>query len=113
MSPIAAATSTDTRRRSMPSGRDCPTRCSKCARTSSAMKPAWWNGPTGWCGCCAMSSPTKGSMHRAVDLGPPSADLTRIRDCEDPMDDKTKTELEAAAFRRLVEHLRERTDVQN
>jgi hypothetical protein len=29
------------------------------------------------------------------------------------MDDKTKTELEAATFRRLVEHLRERTDVQN
>src|SRR5262249_22577662 len=29
------------------------------------------------------------------------------------MDDKTKTELEAAAFRRLVDHLRERTDVQN
>ena len=29
------------------------------------------------------------------------------------MDEKTKTELEAAAFRRLVEHLRERTDVQN
>ncbi len=29
------------------------------------------------------------------------------------MDDKTKTELEAAAFRRLVSHLRERTDVQN
>ena len=29
------------------------------------------------------------------------------------MDDKTKTELEAAAFRRLVQHLRERTDVQN
>ena len=29
------------------------------------------------------------------------------------MDDNTKTELEAAAFRRLVEHLRERTDVQN
>jgi uncharacterized protein len=29
------------------------------------------------------------------------------------MDDKTQTELEAAAFRRLVEHLRERTDVQN
>ena len=28
-------------------------------------------------------------------------------------DDKTRTELEAAAFRRLVEHLRERTDVQN
>ena len=29
------------------------------------------------------------------------------------MDDATRTELEAAAFRRLVEHLRERTDVQN
>ena len=29
------------------------------------------------------------------------------------MDEKTKTELEAAAFRRLVAHLRERTDVQN
>jgi hypothetical protein len=28
-------------------------------------------------------------------------------------DDKTRTELEAAAFRRLVGHLRERTDVQN
>jgi uncharacterized protein len=34
---------------------------------------------------------------------------------EDPMtiDDKTQTELEAAVFRRLVEHLRQRTDVQN
>ena len=30
-----------------------------------------------------------------------------------PIDDATRTELEAAAFRRLVEHLRERTDVQN
>lgn len=29
------------------------------------------------------------------------------------MDDKTTTELEAAAFRRLVGHLRKRTDVQN
>ncbi len=29
------------------------------------------------------------------------------------MDDKTRTELEAAAFRRLVAHLRGRTDVQN
>ena len=29
------------------------------------------------------------------------------------MDDKTRTELEAAAFRRLLEHLRKRTDVQN
>ena len=29
------------------------------------------------------------------------------------LDDKTRTELEAAAFRRLVAHLRERSDVQN
>jgi hypothetical protein len=29
------------------------------------------------------------------------------------IDTKTQTELEAAAFRRLVEHLRQRTDVQN
>src|SRR5918912_3942759 len=29
------------------------------------------------------------------------------------IDDKTRTELEAAAFRRLVENLRLRTDVQN
>jgi len=32
---------------------------------------------------------------------------------EKPIDDKTRTELEAAAFRTLVAHLRERTDVQN
>jgi hypothetical protein len=29
------------------------------------------------------------------------------------MDDRIRTELEAAAFRRLVQHLRENTDVQN
>jgi uncharacterized protein len=29
------------------------------------------------------------------------------------IDEKNRTELEAAAFRRLVEHLRSRTDVQN
>src|SRR5664279_3359912 len=32
---------------------------------------------------------------------------------DDKMDDKTRTELEAAVYRRLVEHLRGRTDVQN
>ncbi len=30
-----------------------------------------------------------------------------------PIDDKTRVELEAAVYRRLVEHLRSRTDVQN
>jgi hypothetical protein len=29
------------------------------------------------------------------------------------MDDTTRTEIEAAAFRQLVQHFRERTDVQN
>ena len=29
------------------------------------------------------------------------------------MDTKTETEIEAAAFRRLVDHFRQRTDVQN
>ncbi len=29
------------------------------------------------------------------------------------IDEKTQTELEAAVYRRLVQHLRERTDVQN
>ena len=29
------------------------------------------------------------------------------------LDEKTRTELEAAAYRRLLQHLRERTDVQN
>jgi len=29
------------------------------------------------------------------------------------MDDRTRTEVEAAVFRRLVDHLRTRTDVQN
>lgn len=29
------------------------------------------------------------------------------------MDERTQTEIEAAAFRRLVQHFRERTDVQN
>jgi len=29
------------------------------------------------------------------------------------LDDKNRTELEAAAFRRLLEHLRKRSDVQN
>jgi hypothetical protein len=29
------------------------------------------------------------------------------------MDEKTQTEIEAAAFRRLVQHMRERKDVQN
>jgi hypothetical protein len=41
------------------------------------------------------------------------ADTTILMATEDAMDDKTRTELEAAVYRRLVEHLRSRTDVQN
>lgn len=36
-----------------------------------------------------------------------------MTDRSQEFDDKTRTELEAAAFRRLVSHLRTRTDVQN
>ena len=32
---------------------------------------------------------------------------------DDKLDDKTRTELEAAVYRRLVDHLRSHTDVQN
>ena len=39
--------------------------------------------------------------------------LAGRKDAPMTLDDKTRTELEAAAFRRLVEHLRARADVQN
>jgi uncharacterized protein len=46
--------------------------------------------------------------------GPGDGYLRREQIHEDlAMDDKTRTELEAAAFRRLLDHLRTRTDVQN
>jgi len=42
-----------------------------------------------------------------------AAGISLFQTKELPMDDKTRTELEAAVYRRLVEHLRTRTDVQN
>jgi hypothetical protein len=36
-----------------------------------------------------------------------------VKDRPMTIDDRTRVELEAAAFRRLLEHLRSRTDVQN
>src|SRR5258707_15440156 len=42
-----------------------------------------------------------------------SCKLSWLVRCPMPVDDATRTELEAAAFRTLVTHLRERTDVQN
>ncbi|MBS0275892.1 MAG: DUF1244 domain-containing protein [Proteobacteria bacterium] len=49
-------------------------------------------------------------------MGPATIQYTRALAAPNgatPMDEKTRTELEAAAFRRLVAHLRERSDVQN
>jgi len=48
-------------------------------------------------------------------MGPPTILLTRALKIpgDNTMDENTRTELEAAAFRRLVAHLRKRTDVQN
>jgi predicted N-formylglutamate amidohydrolase len=49
-------------------------------------------------------------------MGPPYIEFSRpLRPGSggSAMDDKTRTELEAAAFRRLVAHLRNRTEVQN
>ena len=43
----------------------------------------------------------------------PSDAGPKIRTKTMTIDDKTRTELEAAVFRRLVDHLRARTDVQN
>ncbi len=37
----------------------------------------------------------------------------KVRDVMTEIDQKTQTELEAAAFRRLVSHLRNRNDIQN
>jgi predicted N-formylglutamate amidohydrolase len=49
-------------------------------------------------------------------MGAPEIRFTRalpIKTGDTQMDERTRTELEAAVFRRLVAHLRERTDVQN
>jgi hypothetical protein len=47
---------------------------------------------------------------RCVPFGPKSKAENAT---EQAMDERTRTELEAAVYRRLVEHLRGRTDVQN
>src|SRR5262245_57157621 len=52
-------------------------------------------------------------MSRGAPSNPPGPCLCFLL-CRTPrMDDRTRTDLEAAVFRRLVEHLRSRTDVQN
>jgi hypothetical protein len=64
-----------------------------------------------------------GKLHAMISSGPSSEPFgafkggqvisifTTVEDTT--MDDKTRIELEAAVYRRLVEHLRSRTDVQN
>jgi uncharacterized protein len=49
----------------------------------------------------SLDEATRGQNFQEVDMTAPEIDIA------------TRTEFEAAAFRRLVEHLRERTDVQN
>jgi predicted N-formylglutamate amidohydrolase len=46
-------------------------------------------------------------------MGPPAIRFTRPLKGNPTMDERIRNELEAAVFRRLVAHLRERTDVQN
>ena len=46
-------------------------------------------------------------------FGTPADRAVKRRNRTMTIDDKTRTELEAAVFRRLVQHLRSRTDVQN
>jgi predicted N-formylglutamate amidohydrolase len=48
-----------------------------------------------------------------AEMGAPQIRFTRPLGKDTAMDEKTRESLEAAAFRRLVAHLRERTDVQN
>jgi hypothetical protein len=54
-----------------------------------------------------------GGLHRLCSETSTTHIQLTVRDGRIHMDDKTRTELEAAAFRRLVAHLRKRTDVQN
>ena len=63
----------------------------------------------------AFGARLKPILERALkDMGEPGIRFTRpLKSEAKAMDEKTRTELEAAVFRRLVAHLRERTDVQN
>ena len=61
--------------------------------------------------------PARAPAGRRLDgEGPSNSTIARLswmQSRRHRMDDKTQTELEAAVYRRLVEHLRQRTDVQN
>jgi hypothetical protein len=63
----------------------------------------------------AAKPPSHGSAPRSLESAAAPAYVGCCLQESRPMalDDKTRTELEAAVFRRLVAHLRSRTDVQN
>jgi hypothetical protein len=63
--------------------------------------------------CPARVSPTRRSGFGAVSSTRAMEQADRGTHTMKDIDPATRTELEAAAFRRLVAHLRERTDVQN
>src|SRR6185503_15709574 len=98
----------------------CPMSRSSCARTSSAMGQVRRSGPNAWPERCARSWRGATSIvSRGVDpalaitRGDPHNRNSSSSPERSAMDDTTRTDLEAAAFRRLVQHLRERGDVQN
>ena len=53
------------------------------------------------------------SLHKVTYHGSATGPVTARKEGDSDMDESTRIELEAAAFRRLVEHLRNRPDVQN
>ena len=55
----------------------------------------------------------RGSMAKPWNARHLASGVWRVEMSAPNIDEPTRTELEAAAFRRLVQHLRERTDVQN
>ncbi|MBV9045268.1 MAG: DUF1244 domain-containing protein, partial [Alphaproteobacteria bacterium] len=61
-----------------------------------------------------MATRIKPILERALAaMGAPAIHFTRPLSAGNTMDERTREQLEAAAFRRLVAHLRSRTDVQN
>ena len=78
----------------------------------NAGRRAGMGGPAG-ADACARSSPIRRCMQIRHYGSSSDEDDERRSETTMQLDDATRTALEAAAFRRLVAHLRERTDVQN
>src|SRR6266545_3457032 len=92
-------------------------------RTPATRASLVWSAAHGVCHHRGQNSRTRGGMldHPSCDRRMQGASKTRVNALKArwkapramALDDKTRTELEAATFRRLVEHLRKRADVQN